>query len=100
MPNRLIRTYKSLDVQHIQKHLLIHGALSSSCGNCQAINLKLETNLCPQCHTEIKYIAFQNTGQHLPKLVKINEQRPSVQIIDYDDFKKSIGEIKAKEFLR
>lgn len=100
MVKKLIRTFKSLDVSEIKKHLLVHGALSSTCGNCQAIDLMLETNICPECKTEIKYIAFQNFSQHLPKLSKINEQRPSVILIDYDDYKKCIAEIKAKEFLQ
>lgn len=100
MTKKLFRVYNSFDVDEVKKHLLIHGALSSSCANCQAININLDSAKCPECDTEIKYITFQNPKEHFPKLIKQREQRPSINIIDYDDYKRNIGEKKAEDFLK
>jgi len=98
MATKFIRVYKKLDANAIKPHLLIYGDLTGSCANCNKIDLKLEMNLCPECNTEFKYVAFRSVKSHIPKLFKLNEQRPSLTIIDYDDYVKATGKSKAEDF--
>ncbi|OGX33866.1 MAG: hypothetical protein A3C36_00160 [Omnitrophica WOR_2 bacterium RIFCSPHIGHO2_02_FULL_52_10] len=100
MTEKFIRTYKKFDMNEVRGHLLIYGDLSAQCAACQAVDLKLEETACPKCHAEIKYIAFRNVRSHLPKLQKINAQRPGLHIIDYEDYARELGAMKAKEFLK
>jgi len=100
MSDKFIRVYQKLDIQDIQKHLLIYGDLSASCANCQAIDIKLDASQCPQCQAEFKYISFRNIKSHLPKIQKLTEERPELRIVDFDDYKRILGVFKAKEFLQ
>lgn len=100
MSQRFIRVYQNLDIYDIKKHLLIYGDLSANCANCQTLDIKLNENFCPSCKTEFKYIGFRNIKHHLPKLVKLNAERPSVTLVDYDDFARLLGALKAEEFLK
>ena len=100
MSEKFIRVYKKMDLNEIKKHLLIYGDLSAQCANCQAMDLKLDMAACPKCETEFKYIAFRNVRNHLPKLQKIAEERPEVALVDYDDYKRLIGAMKAHDFLK
>ena len=95
-----MRVYKKLDFPSVKSHLLVYGALSGSCANCKSMELKLEMTVCPHCHSDFKYISFQNIKDHLPKMLKISHERPDLVFIDYDDFKKTEGALKAQEFLK
>jgi len=100
MSQKFIRIYKKLDIYDIQKHLMIYGDLSAQCAACQVMDVKLDNACCPKCGAEFKYISFRNIRNHLPKLQKLHEQRPEVQFVDYDDYKRELGALKAKEFLK
>jgi len=100
MSQKFIRIYKKLDLNEIKKHLLIYGDLSAQCADCQTMDLKLDMTACPKCGTAFKYIAFCNVRNHLPKLQKINDERPEVLFVDFEDYKRHIGELKARDFLR
>ena len=100
MSQRFIRIYKKLDIHEIKKRLLIYGDISGACGNCQKIDLKLGTYQCPECQTVYKYISFRNIRDHLPKLQQLHEQRPDLLCVDYEDFKRLSGALKAEEFLK
>jgi len=79
---------------------MIYGDLSGSCSKCQAIDLKMDVTVCPKCETEFKYVSFRNVKVHLPKMFKLMEERPHLGIIDYDDYKRNVGALKAEEFLK
>jgi hypothetical protein len=100
MSEKFIRAYKKLDIYEIKGQLLIYGDLSAQCAHCQTMDLRLEQAVCPQCKVEFKYITFRNVRNHFPKLQKIHAERPGVQIIDFDDYKREMGALKAKEFLQ
>jgi len=100
MTEKFLRVYKKLDLNHIKKHLLIYGDLSGNCANCQAIDVKLEQTNCPQCQTPFLYIAFRNVPHHYPKLQKLSQEKPQLQIVDHDDYKRLLGAHKAEEFLK
>ena len=100
MHEKFLRVYRKMNIEEITKHLLVYGDLSAQCANCQAMELKLDSVKCPKCETPFKYISFRNVRQHLPKLQKIHETRPEVQFIDFDDYKRITGELKARDFLK
>jgi phage terminase large subunit-like protein len=66
---------------------------------CKHLNVRLEDIGCPQCGTSFKYIAFQSVREHLPKLLRISQERSGVQFVDYQDFKRIEGEQKARSIL-
>ena len=100
MSQKFARIYKKMDINEIKRHLLIYGDLSAQCAHCQAMDLKLDMTACPKCGAEFKYISFRNVRNHLPKLQKINEAKPDIQFVDFDDYKRYIGELKARDFLK
>ena len=100
MAEKLIRVYKKFDVNDVKKHLLTYGDLSGTCTNCNKIDVKLDALKCPECQTEFKYISFRNIKVHLPKVLRIAQERPNIQFIDFDDYKSSVGSLKAEEFLK
>ena len=100
MSQKFIRVYQFKDIRAIQQHLLIYGDLAGQCTNCQAIDLKLDAVVCPHCKTPIKYIAFRNVKDHVPKMHKIHESRPDITLVDFDDFKKMSGAMKAEDLLK
>jgi len=100
MSDKFIRVYKKLDFTYIKSRLLIYGALSGNCAACKAMDIKLDARSCPQCKTEFSYIAFMNVKDHLPKMLRLNDERPDLVFVDYEDFKKIEGAIKAENFLK
>jgi hypothetical protein len=100
MSERFLRVYKKVDFANVKSHLLIYGALSGSCASCKAMDIKLDVRQCPQCSSEFKFIAFQNVKDHMPKMLRLSSERPDLTFVDYDDFKKVEGALKAENFLK
>ena len=99
MSDRFIRIYKKFYLDEVKTHLMTYGALSGTCANCRTLDLKIDSLSCPECKTEFKYIAFQNIREHMPKMLKISHEHPSILFVDYDDFKRIEAEEKAKGIL-
>ena len=100
MSNRFVRVFRQLDLNEIKKQLLIYGDVSGQCANCDRIDIKFNEPLCPGCKTEFKYISFRNIKSHLPKLAKLAAEKPSMQIIDFDDYKMNMGKMKAEDLFK
>ncbi len=100
MSERFLRIYKKYHLDEVKFHLLTYGALSGTCANCKHMDLRLDTLQCPECKNEFKFIAFQNVRDHLPKMLRIAQERPNITFIDYDDFKKIEGEEKARDIFK
>lgn len=100
MAAKIIRVYQKLDFAHIQAHVLIYGELSGSCGGCNALDLKLDAAHCPSCQREFQYISFRNPSAHLPKILRLMEERPQLRIVDFEDYRRIMGALKAEEFLK
>ena len=96
---RFLRIYKKFYFDEVKAHTLLYGVLSGSCSNCKEINIKLDSLQCPSCKNTFKYIAFMNVRDHLPKIQKISHERPDVILMDYDDFKRVEGELRARDIL-
>ncbi len=100
MAEKFIRSYSKLDLTKIKSQLLIYGDISGACANCNKIDIKINDPVCPECKSEFKYISFRNIKSHLPKLQMLSAQRPSVTVIDFDDYKKELGASKAEDFFK
>jgi len=100
MADQLIRTYNILDIKSIKPHLMIYGDLSAACGNCSEMDIKLDNDKCPKCDTEFKYISFRNMKSHIPNIHKLFKERPRLKIVDFDDYKRNEGAVRAEEFLK
>jgi len=74
--------------------------LSASCGHCKEMDIKMDTPACPQCKAEFKYIAFRNIRENMPKIHKLSESSPHLTVVDFDDFKRLSGALKAEKFLK
>lgn len=100
MSEKFLRVYKKFDFSHVRDHLLIYGDLSASCSKCKALDVKLDAAQCPACGTEFNYIAFRNIRHHLPKMQRIMDERPDVAMVDFEDYTRIMGQVKAEEFLK
>ncbi len=96
---RYLRIYKRFYFDELKSHTLLYGVLSGSCSHCKEIDIKLDSLQCPSCNNVFKYIAFMNVSDHMPKMLKIAHERPDLIFVDYNDFKKIEGELRAKDIL-
>ena len=96
MTKQMLRVYHSLDFNDVKEHLLEYGALSGVCSKCKTVDIKLDSLFCPKCQTSFKYIAFQNVRDHLPKMLRLMEERSALRFVDHQDFKRIEGEQKAR----
>jgi|CXWL01.1.fsa_nt_gi hypothetical protein len=100
MSEKFLRIYKKMDFNFVKSRLLIYGALSGSCASCKAMDIKLDVRNCPQCKVEFTYVAFMNIKDHMPKMLRLNDERSDLVFVDYEDFKKIEGVLKAENFLK
>ena len=96
MNSKILRVYKKVDFDAIKESLMIYGTLSAQCAKCNNMNLKLDSDKCPACQTEFKYIAFRTPKENMPKILRIAETRPNLTIVDFDDYKRIEGTAKAE----
>jgi len=89
-----------MDIDSVKEHLMIAGDLSASCSKCNHVGIKIDMTECPGCHTEFRYIGFRNIKDNMPKMLNLSESRPQLAFIDFDDFKKMTGALKAQEFFK
>ena len=92
--NELIRVWKEIDIKDVSGHLLIVGMTSADCSNCRELGINYHTAIsCPKCRTDFKYIASRSK-----EVRRIKEKRPDLIFIDFEDYKKITGFVKAKDF--
>ncbi len=97
MSEKLIRIYKKFYADEVKSHCLVCGDLTANCSHCQALGLKLDAKTCPECQTPFKYITFRNVSGNMPKILKTIEQCPTMNVLDYDDFKRASGSLKIQD---
>ena len=100
MSKKFLRVYQELDPSEVKPHLLIYGEISGNCASCSCVDIKLDTDHCPECGTEFQYISFRSIKSHRPKLAKLKAQRPKIVFIDYEDYKHQLASLNAHEFLK
>lgn len=100
MDKKLIRTWADIDIDDCAEHLLIVGDLLASCAKCSSVDLKTDAKSCPKCETKFKYIAFRNPEENFAKILRLKNEDPGLIFIDYADFKKITGSMKARKFFK
>ena len=91
-----MRVWKEVDIGDVSKHLLIAGALTADCSNCRELGINYaNANSCPKCGTDFKYIASRTK-----EIKKIKQKRPDLIFIDFDDYKRVTGFMKAKDLFK
>ncbi|OGW78324.1 MAG: hypothetical protein A2Z83_02665 [Omnitrophica bacterium GWA2_52_8] len=103
MEEHYLRVYQTFDLEHVNKHLLIVGDLAADCSACKALGLNYrEVAQCPECGTVFKFITSRRLGtapgERYPIVKRIKNARPDLQLVDYDDFQKSMSKKKARDF--
>lgn len=93
-----IRTWQKQDIKDIEKHLIIVGELSSECNHCHEIGIDLHARACPGCGAMFKYMGFRRKLSQA-HLQKASEANPRITLIDFEDFKRSIGKRDARNIL-
>lgn len=87
-----VRIWKAVDINDISEHLLVVGEAKGDCAKCRALGIDYSSaKNCPECGTEFKYIASRSR-----EVAKIINKRPDLIFIDFEDYKKVTGKIKAK----
>jgi len=97
-----MRIWQRVDIEQIQKHLMIVGDVSGDCASCREVGLKyVEVKTCPQCGVEFKFMSartagsLKSSGAHVRRL---KERRPDLTFVDYEDYKNITGAKKARDF--
>ena len=93
-----LRLWEDLDLADVEKHLLVVGDLSAECFGCHKVGINSKARACPECSAIFKYIGFRRKLQ-ISYLRKVRDERPRIAIIDFDDFKKSLGKRDARKLL-
>ena len=88
-----IRVWKEFDIQDISEHLLIVGDITGDCSKCRALGIDYsKAKACPKCETNFKYITSRTRETR-----RIKNKRPDLIFIDFEDYKKATGKIKARD---
>jgi hypothetical protein len=103
MGRDLLRTWQVFDVEEVAKHLLILGDLTGDCAACRQLGISyLEGRECPQCKTPFKYVTSRrletHPGERFQIVSRLREKRPDLIFLDYEDYKRTLGRKKAREF--
>ena len=103
MTRQFLRVWQWHDIADITKHLVIIGDVAGDCASCREFGIDIKkTNECPKCHTTFKYIASRRISEHSGERFQITkrlqELKPGLVAIDYDDFQKITGSQKARDF--
>jgi len=98
MSKGFVRIWNEVGLQDIEKSLIVVGDLSSECFSCHKLGIELKSRTCPDCGAFFKYMGFRRKVQ--PNFLKrIKEEQPRLILIDFDDFKKALGNRDARKLL-
>jgi len=88
-----IRVWKDIDIKDISDHLLVVGDVAGDCSKCRTLGIDyVKSAMCPKCGTGFKYIASRSR-----EVGKIIKRRPDLIFIDFEDYKKITGKIRARD---
>jgi hypothetical protein len=98
-----MRVWQAVDLEGIQKHLLIVGDVTADCAACRHLGIKYaETQSCPGCGTIFRFItargAVGSTKTMGAAVKRIKDRRPDLTFVDYDDYKSLTGKQSARDF--
>jgi hypothetical protein len=95
-----IRIWKEIDVDEIEKYLVIVDDIQGFCPSCKKAGIKYEDlAACPSCTREFRYATLREKGDAhtLSQLVaKLTKKVPSLSIVDGNDYNTAINRKKTK----
>jgi len=99
----IIRVWQTVDLEGVQKHLLIVGELSGDCAACRELGIKYaEAKTCPKCGVTFRFITVRGAIGGLKTsagaVKRIKDRRPDLTCIDYEDYKSLTGKQSARDF--
>ncbi|MBU4313082.1 MAG: hypothetical protein KJ706_10270 [Candidatus Omnitrophica bacterium] len=90
-----IRVWKEFDIKDVSGHLLMVGDLTGDCSSCRHLGIDYsQAKTCPGCGAEFKYIATRTRDTR-----RIKTKRPDLIFIDFEDYKKASGKLRARDLL-
>lgn len=103
MARELLRTWQHFNVEEVEKHLLIIGDVTGDCAACRQLGISyLEAKECPKCKTLFKYVTSRrletHPGERFQIVGRLRERRPELVFIDYEDYKRTLGRKRARDF--
>lgn len=103
MGREYLRTWKDYDIEEVERHLLILGDLTGDCAACRELGIAyLIAKECPKCKTIFRYVTSRrletHPGERFQVVSRLHERRPELAFIDYEDYKRTIGRKKARDF--
>lgn len=103
MGREYLRSWSQFDIEEVERHLLILGDISGDCGSCRELGIRYQNaKECPRCKTTFKYVTSRrletHPGERFQIVSRLKELRPELIFIDYEDYKKTMGRKKAREF--
>ena len=103
MPREFLRTWQTYDLEEVEKHLLFLGDLTGDCASCRQLGIHYQdARECPRCKTLFKYVTSRrletHPGERFQIVSRLRDKRPDLVFIDYEDYKRTLGRKKAREF--
>jgi hypothetical protein len=99
----LIRLWRSFDLEEVREHLMVVGDTVGDCSHCRALGIDpWNAKKCQECGAEFRYISSRRLSAHPSErfrwIRRVQQARPDLSVIDYEDFQKAAAEQKAKDF--
>ncbi len=103
MSREFLRIWQVFDIEEVEKHLLILGDLTGDCAACRELGIHYQdARECPKCKTTFKYVTSRrletHPGERFQIASRLKDRRPELVFIDYEDYKKTLGRKKARDF--
>lgn len=103
MSREFLRIWRGFDLDEVEKHLLILGDLTGDCASCRELGIHYQdAKECPRCKTSFKYVTSRrletHPGERFQLASRLCDRRPDLAFIDYEDYKRTLGRKKAREF--
>ncbi|MDX1961440.1 MAG: hypothetical protein SFU98_22925 [Leptospiraceae bacterium] len=100
---RFVRVWKELDVEEIEKQLILIDDLYGSCGSCKKLGLNyLKDKVCPACGAKFKYIAtnLKSIGDIHKILQRMQANSIELTLIERDDYTKAQAKDALKDLFK
>ena len=103
MSREFLRIWNEFDIEEVQKRLLILGDVTGDCASCRELGIQYQqAKECPRCKTYFKYVTSRrleiHSGERFQIVARLRERRPDLTFIDYEDYKRTLGRKKARDF--
>jgi hypothetical protein len=99
-----IRVWKEMDLDEIEKHIVLVDDIQGFCPSCKKTGIKYEEFAkCPSCGSEFKYAATREKAESQASahvIAKIHQKASHLVIVDYTDYSSLLNKKKTKSLFR